>query len=129
MPEVDLRQSQSVQIKQHIKQNGDDSDMVGELTDIIKCFSILSVLLLLGTFLRAKIKVFQKLFLPASVIGGALGLILGPEIAGDTLNAVFSPKTLSVCSAIPGILNLFIVSGIPLTLGKNKVTESKTGKN
>ena len=75
--------------------------MVGELTDIIKCFSILSMLLLLGTFLRAKIKVFQKLFLPASVIGGALGLILGPEISGDTLNAVFSPKTLSVCSALP----------------------------
>ena len=103
--------------------------MVGELTDIIKCFSILSMLLLLGTFLWAKIKVFQKLFLPASVIGGALGLILGPEISGDTLNAVFSPKTLSVCSALPGILNLCIVSGIPLTLGENMLSESKTGKN
>jgi len=39
-------------------------------------------LLLLGFFLRSKVKLFQKLFLPASVIGGFIGLILGGQVLG-----------------------------------------------
>lgn len=42
----------------------------------------LSFLLILGVFIKSKIKVFQDLFIPASVIGGFIGLILGPEVLG-----------------------------------------------
>ena len=42
------------------------------LTELLCSLSIIGGLLLLGTFLRAKVKLFQKLFLPASVIGGYL---------------------------------------------------------
>lgn len=48
-----------------------------------RSLSIIGGLLLLGTFLRAKVKLFQKLFLPASVIGGFIGLLLGPMVLGD----------------------------------------------
>lgn len=37
------------------------------LTELLCSLSIIGGLLLLGTFLRAKVKLFQKLFLPASV--------------------------------------------------------------
>lgn len=42
----------------------------------------ISLLLLIGTLLRAKVKVIQMLFLPASLIAGFLGLALGPSGLG-----------------------------------------------
>jgi ESS family glutamate:Na+ symporter len=50
------------------------------LTQLLYCFCVLSALLLLGTFLRGIVPVFRKLFLPASVIGGFIGLLIGPII-------------------------------------------------
>ena len=50
------------------------------LVVIIKAFAVFSVLLFIGAFLRAKIRLFQKLYLPACVIGGFLGLIVGPNV-------------------------------------------------
>lgn len=41
--------------------------------------AILGGLLLIGQILRAKVKIFQSLLLPASLIGGFIGLILGPN--------------------------------------------------
>lgn len=43
-------------------------------------FSLIGVLLLIGTFLRNKISFLQKFLIPASVIGGILGMILGPHV-------------------------------------------------
>lgn len=43
---------------------------------------ILSAFLLLGKILRVKVKLFQRILLPASVIGGFTGLICGPFILG-----------------------------------------------
>ena len=39
-------------------------------------FSILSVLLIVGKFLRVRIPILQRLYLPSSVVGGILGLVL-----------------------------------------------------
>ena len=52
------------------------------LTELLQSLSLLSVLLLIGVFLRAKVKLFQSLYLPASVIGGFVGLLISPEILG-----------------------------------------------
>lgn len=43
---------------------------------------IISMLILVGQFLRAKVKLVQKLLLPAPLIAGLLGLILGPNVLG-----------------------------------------------
>ncbi|MCH3950774.1 MAG: sodium:glutamate symporter [Acidaminococcus sp.] len=43
---------------------------------------LLSFFMLVGFFLREKIKIFQKLFLPSSLIGGVLMLILGKQVLG-----------------------------------------------
>ncbi|MCZ2260308.1 sodium/glutamate symporter [Sporosarcina sp. G11-34] len=40
---------------------------------------LVSLLLLVGTIIRAKVRFVQKLFLPASIIAGILGLALGPN--------------------------------------------------
>ena len=50
--------------------------------DVVKDFGVASVLLLLGYLVREKVKLFQKLYIPASVIGGILGLLLGGSVLG-----------------------------------------------
>ena len=49
---------------------------------ILKDFAWASMLLLIGLFLRSKVKVFQKLFIPVAVIAGLVGLLLGSEVLG-----------------------------------------------
>ena len=44
--------------------------------ELMIIFAIISVLLLIGLFLRAKIRFFQKFFIPACITAGILGLIL-----------------------------------------------------
>ena len=50
--------------------------------DIVLAFSALCILLVVGKTLRVTIRLFQKLYLPASVIGGLLGLVLVQTIGG-----------------------------------------------
>jgi len=47
--------------------------------DVLVDFTIASALILIGQFLRAKIKFFQEFFMPASMIAGFLGLLLGKQ--------------------------------------------------
>lgn len=91
--------------------------MYDALILLIEAFGIFSVLLLIGTFLRAKVPVFQNLYLPASVIGGFIGLILGPNM----LNILpFSNDIMSVASSIPGVLITPVFASIPMCAGLSK---------
>lgn len=47
--------------------------------DLSLDLGLISVLLLVGVLLRAKVVAVQKLFIPASIIAGLLGLTLGPN--------------------------------------------------
>lgn len=49
------------------------------LWDVVTDVALLGALMLIGQFLRAKVKLFQSLLLPASLIGGFIGLALGPS--------------------------------------------------
>ncbi|WNF36366.1 sodium/glutamate symporter [Bacillaceae bacterium IKA-2] len=68
---------------------------------------IVSFLLIIGTLLRAKVKFVQSLFLPASMIAGFLGLLLGPS----GINILpFSDQIASY----PGVLIAVIFGAIPI---------------
>lgn len=54
------------------------------LMDVARDFAVISFLLACGYFLRKRIRLFQRFFLPASIIGGLLGLFLGPQFLGKT---------------------------------------------
>lgn len=43
-------------------------------------FALASILILAGQLLRAKLSIFQRFFIPASMIAGFLGLLLGPNV-------------------------------------------------
>lgn len=92
------------------------------LTELIQSMALLSVFLLIGTFIRAKVKLFQKTFIPASVIGGFLLLLLGPIVS----NILPVPQSwITTYSLIPGILIIPIVASVPLGL---KLGGSKSGE-
>ncbi|CAB1240327.1 Putative sodium/glutamate symporter [Ruminococcaceae bacterium BL-4] len=89
------------------------------LTDLLKSLGLLGAFLLIGVFLRAKVKIFQKAFIPASVIGGFLLLILGPQC----FNVLPIPTDwFNTYSLLPGILIVPVVASVPLGLriGKGK---------
>lgn len=90
------------------------------LTQLLQALSLLSVLLLVGTFLRAKIKLFQGLYLPASVIGGFIGIIISPEILGRFSNYSISEEWIKTYSLLPGILSVPIFAAIPLGMFLNE---------
>ena len=66
---------------------------------VVMSFCGLCLLLVFGKILRSLIPLFQKLYLPASVIGGMLGLLL-INTAGPHL----SPNWFAGWNALPGFL-------------------------
>ena len=48
-------------------------------TNVFYGFTEIAILLLAGVLIRDIFKPIRKTFLPASVIGGVIGLILGPQ--------------------------------------------------
>lgn len=57
-------------------------------------FILLALLLLAGRYLKHKISWFQRLYLPASIVAGALALLLGPEVLGAMVTAIAGEDTL-----------------------------------
>ncbi|MBQ6474324.1 MAG: hypothetical protein IJJ33_20250 [Victivallales bacterium] len=65
----------------------------------ITVFCSLSVLLVLGKFLRMKIQLLQRLYLPSSVIGGVLGLVIV-----QCLGRHAPPEIVASAQRVPGFL-------------------------
>ncbi|MFG6120545.1 sodium/glutamate symporter [Thalassobacillus sp. B23F22_16] len=75
----------------------------------------ISIFLLLGKLIRIKVPLFQNLFLPSSIIGGFLALILGPQVLGKIAssfvsenhfltNGVMTEGITQVWEALPGLM-------------------------
>jgi ESS family glutamate:Na+ symporter len=52
------------------------------LLSVFFAFVLLGILVLLGRAVKQKIKLFQDLYLPESIIAGAIALLLGPGVLG-----------------------------------------------
>ncbi|CAB1246019.1 conserved membrane protein of unknown function [Ruminococcaceae bacterium BL-6] len=60
------------------------------LMDVAHDFAVVSILLIIGYFLRMKVKLFQNFFIPASIIGGLVGLLCGPQVLGAKTGISFT---------------------------------------
>jgi len=69
---------------------------------------VLALLLLAGLILRTRIRLFQDLFIPAPVLGGAIGLILGPDCLAGLLSGewvrIYEEEWIPVYRLLPGVL-------------------------
>jgi ESS family glutamate:Na+ symporter len=52
----------------------------GSIQNLLLVFSIIGILLFIATILRLKVSFLRKAFVPASLIAGIIGLILGPYV-------------------------------------------------
>jgi len=77
-------------------------------------FGLVSLLLLVGKLLRAKVKFIQKLFLPPSLIAGIIVLLLGPEVMG------WLPVDPGNCGTYSAVLITLVFAAIPLTSNKKR---------
>ncbi len=83
---------------------------------------ILAIALLVGKFMRSVVPIFYKFFIPSSILGGVVLLLLGPEVLGGIIGdntfeyGLFNEEILDVFSVLPGLLITVIFAG--LFLGK-----------
>ncbi|WP_410208470.1 sodium/glutamate symporter [Fusobacterium sp.] len=91
-------------------------------------FCYLSFLLIIGTIIRAKVRFFQNLFIPASVIGGIAGLIIGPEILGHFINIIPASWNKEI-AMLPGLLIIPVITSVPLGMDFGIKKEQKNIKN
>ena len=95
----------------------------GTLDALMFYLAVLAGLLLLGTYLRLKIALLRKLFVPAALVAGTLGFALGPygldffhhemvaswaALPGRLITIVFAPMLMGVVIPNPRqVINLF----------------------
>ena len=88
---------------------------------ILKDFAWASMLLLIGLFLRSRVKVFQKLFIPVAVIAGLVGLVLGSEILGKFCPVYIHWSDNVSSFANPLLAILFVTQFISLTFNTKMI--------
>ena len=71
--------------------------------ELVRDFAWTGILLLVGYFLRSKVKLFQKLFIPASVLGGVFGLLLSEQVLGR-----FCPFSITLTPNIVSLATVFL---------------------
>lgn len=110
------------------------------LINVLFAFITIGILILTGRFLKQKIKLFQKLYLPESIIAGTIALLLGPGVAGAIAVAwgvapddylaggLFSEATRTVWSQSPGVFINIVFAALFLgeTIPKPKEIWRKT---
>lgn len=77
------------------------------LRTVMFAFVVLALLLLAGRYIKHQSRWCQRLYLPASIVAGVIGLLLGPEVLGAIVTAIAgeeaflsggcSPQTFARC--------------------------------
>lgn len=64
------------------------------LKDVFFAFVLIALLILAGRFVKQRLRWIQMLYLPESIVAGALALILGPQVLGAIATALFGADSL-----------------------------------
>ncbi|MEM6518781.1 MAG: sodium/glutamate symporter [Cyanobacteria bacterium P01_C01_bin.70] len=64
------------------------------LKDVFFAFVVIAMLILGGRYIKQRFRWMQMLYLPESIVAGALALILGPQILGAIITAILGDSTL-----------------------------------
>ena len=89
------------------------------LGNLLYYVSIIGVLLVICTIIRLKIPFLRKAFIPASLLAGIVGMILGPHILG-----VIPADMMSSIGAIPSHMITIVFACMMLGVKKSENTSS-----
>jgi len=90
--------------------------------ELLLYLGVLGFLLLIATALRLKIPFLKKYYIPASLLAGFIGLILGPNVLG-----IIPKEIISTWSTLSG--KLIVPVYATLLMGKKKSKANKVLKN
>ncbi len=65
------------------------------VVDVFTALLVIGLFVVAAKALRSRVALFRRLFLPASVIGGVMALLLGPEVLGRAVAAADGPEVLA----------------------------------
>lgn len=95
----------------------------GHLITAVSGFIWLGLALLAGKFVRLNVSAFRRWFIPSSIIGGLLALLLGPEVLGRLVpgleGGLLGREVVEFLGTLPGFLinivfaSLFLGKAIP----------------
>ncbi|MGB3694212.1 MAG: sodium/glutamate symporter [Spirulinaceae cyanobacterium] len=86
-----------------------------KLLDVLFAFVIVALLILVGRWIKQRIGLLQRLYLPESIIAGVLALLFGPQVLGAIVtalggensffaeNGIFSEPMRIIWSESPGV--------------------------
>lgn len=88
------------------------------VAEIAASLVVLSVVFAVAAFIRSKVGLLRDLFLPVSVIGGFLALVIGPQVMGELTGgrSLVSAEVAAIWSRFPSLLINVIFAA--LMLGK-----------
>ncbi|MCT4619158.1 MAG: hypothetical protein N4A62_07195 [Marinisporobacter sp.] len=92
----------------------------GSLNTLLFYCAVMGILLFVATILRVKVKIFKKLFIPASLIAGIMGLILGQYGLG-----IIPVEMTQSWGALPGRLITIVFA--PMLIGLSIPNPKKVG--
>lgn len=92
------------------------------LQDVFIAVILIVVVILVGKLARNWINVLQRLYLPSSLLGGMVALLLGPQALGWLVHSIWGEKAalaeglwpqriLDVWSQMPGLLISVVFAG------------------
>lgn len=89
----------------------------GTLGNLMYYVSIIGVLLVVCTLIRLKVPALRKAFIPASLLAGIIGMILGPHILG-----IIPPDMMSSIGALPSHMIVIVFACMMLGVKKTDNT-------
>ncbi|OCA81479.1 hypothetical protein A8F94_21610 [Bacillus sp. FJAT-27225] len=77
-----------------------------------KSILVLGLFFVLGMVIRFPVPFFQKLFLPSSIIGSFLALLIGPQVMGRLVNSAVSEDSIFKGGLISGFFGDSVFSSV-----------------
>ncbi len=84
------------------------------VSDVFLSLLVIGLLLVAAKWIRGRIRLFRRLFLPASVIAGTAALLIGPQVLGRVSAAAGGPSWLHDGAVPDGVLAVW--SQLPVLL-------------
>ncbi len=95
----------------------------GTMNTVI-AFAWLGTALIAGKLMRKAVPVFRRLFVPSSILGGLLLLVLGSDVLGGVSGVhIFSPNVRDVWGGIPGFMINIVFAALFLGKSLPKISE------